>query len=138
MSLDETPQSALTDAILVVRCQLGHESAWRELVERWHPRLWRFVSRMIGDQMIAEDVLQTVWLRVVRSLIRLRDPDRLAAWIYRIARLAVTDQLRHQYRQPQIEAIEEVTQVDYGIAKFEVGEAIEHGLRELHVADVTV
>jgi RNA polymerase sigma factor (sigma-70 family) len=135
MSLDETSHSALTDAILVVRCQLGDESAWRELVERWHPRLWQFVSRMLSDQTVAEDVLQTVWLRVVRSLIRLRDPDRLAAWIYRIARLAVADQLRHQYRQPQIEEIVDVTQVDHGITTFEVGEAIKHGIRELHVAD---
>jgi RNA polymerase sigma factor (sigma-70 family) len=135
MSLDETSDATLTDAILVVRCQLGDESAWRALVEQWHPRLWRFVLRMLSDQTAAEDVLQTVWLRVVRSLIRLRDPDRLAAWIYRIARLAVADQLRHQYRQPLTVKIEDVTQVNLCLTAFQVGEEIEHGLRELHVAD---
>ena len=50
------------------------------------------------DQQSAEDVKQTIWLRVVRSLIRLQQPARLASWLYRVARFAVADLLRDLVR----------------------------------------
>jgi len=82
------------NAMLVLRCQLGDRAAWEELVRLCHPRLWRFVAGMLTDRASAEDVLQDVWLRVVRSLVRLRDPGKLSAWLYGIARAAIADRLR--------------------------------------------
>ena len=125
----------LQDARLAIRCQLGDKEAWEELVERWNPRLWRFISGMVSDQATAEDVLQTVWMRVVRSMTRLREPERLPAWLYRIARLAVADRLRIQYRQPPTFQIEEVAELDEGIASVDIADAVESGLSHLHPTD---
>ena len=128
----------LQDTLLAVRCQLGEIDAWEKLVERWNPRLWRFTSRMLTDQATAEDVLQTVWMRVVRSMVRLQDPERLAAWLYRIARLAIADQLRGQYRRPvayTVEDVENVAESDEGIELVDVTDAIETGLTHLHPTD---
>ena len=121
-------EQALQDARLAVRCQLGDKDAWEELVERWNPRLWRFISGMLTDQATAEDVLQTVWMRAVRSMTRLRDPERLAAWLYRIARLAVADRLRGQYRRPATYQIEEVSETDGGIELVDIADTIEFHL----------
>ncbi len=125
----------LHDAVLAVRCQLGEKDAWEALVDRWHPRLWRFISRMLSDQTAAEDVLQIVWLRVVRSLLRLRDPERLAAWLYGIARFAVADQLREQYRRPPAGQLVEVSESDDAIELLDIAGAIETGLSRLHPSD---
>ena len=122
----------LQDALLAVRCQLGEMDAWEKLVEHWNPRLRRFISRMLADQVSAEDVLQTVWMRVVRSMVRLQDPERLAAWLYRIARLAIADQLRGQYRRPAGYIDKDVGETDDGIELVDVTDTIVTGLTHLH------
>lgn len=128
-------ENNLQDARLAVRCQLGDKAAWEELVERWNPRLWRFISGMLTDQAAAEDVLQTVWMRVVRSMARLRDPERLPAWLYRIARLAVADRLRSQYRQPVSYLVDDVPEMNEGIDLIDIADTVESGLAQLHPTD---
>ena len=125
----------LTDALLAVRCQLGEPTAWEDLVHRWHPRLWAFISRMTADQARAEDVLQTVWLRVIRSMVRLREPERLAAWLYGIARATVADQFRELYRTPPTEEFLDVSHTDDDTDQFTAADAVETGLRHLHPID---
>lgn len=91
---------------LILRCQLGEQSAWEPLVHHWHPKLWRFIFRMCGERGRAEDVLQNAWLRIVGSLIKLRDPTKFEPWVYRIARLTIVDQLRLDYRQLRTQSLE--------------------------------
>jgi RNA polymerase sigma factor (sigma-70 family) len=124
-----------SDALVTVRCQLGEQDAWEILVRRWHPRLWRFVSRMVPDGAVADDVLQTVWLRVVRSLAQLREPDRLGAWLLGIARRTVADQFRERYRRPPTEEIGEIAVLDSEIETRDAIDAIEAGLVNLHPTD---
>ncbi|MEU6714181.1 sigma-70 family RNA polymerase sigma factor [Nonomuraea sp. NPDC046802] len=86
----------MTDELLVVRAQLGERAALAELVSRWRVPVWAYVRRML-DAERADDVSQEIWLAVVRSLPRLREPARFAPWLFTIARRSVTDRLRSQY-----------------------------------------
>lgn len=128
-------ESARRDALLAVRCQLGEAAAWDELVLRWHPRLWRFVSRMVPGRAAAEDVLQVVWLRAMRSLVRLREPTRLAAWLYGLARAAVADRLRGQYRRPPPAEFDGRPDADATSDAVDVADEVEAVLDRLHPAD---
>lgn len=83
--------------LLAVRCQLGEPRALDELVERWHVPIWKYVRRMAADEHTAEEVHQEVWLRIVRGLPDLRDPSKLVAWMFRIARYACLDRMRDRY-----------------------------------------
>jgi RNA polymerase sigma factor (sigma-70 family) len=123
------------DAILAVRCQLADRQAWDELVRRWHPRLWRFVVGMLTDRASAEDVLQNVWLRVIRSLVRLRDPEKLSPWLYGIARAAIADRLREQYRRPTEGEVGEIPDSDSNLNAVDVADSLRAGLKLLHPAD---
>jgi RNA polymerase sigma factor (sigma-70 family) len=89
--------TALTDELLALRCQLGERAAFDALVERWHDPLWRYIRSMCDTDDSAAETLQDTWLRILRSLPRLRQPDRLRAWLFGIARRAVMDRLRRQY-----------------------------------------
>lgn len=129
------PPSETSDALLVVRCQLGDEQAWEQLVGLWQPRLWRFIMRMVSDELRAEDVLQTVWLRVVRSMVRLKDPHRLAAWLYGIARATIADRFREQYRRPPSEVLTEIPTFDSGADQLVLTEFVDAGLDRLHPTD---
>jgi RNA polymerase sigma factor (sigma-70 family) len=123
------------DAVLAVRCQLGDTDAWETLVRRWHPRLWRFITRMLSDRTAVEDVLQSVWLRVVRTLVQLREPEKLTAWLYGIARRTVADWLRKHYRYPPADEVGEIPDWDRGIEMLIAVDSVEMGLGRLHPSD---
>jgi RNA polymerase sigma factor (sigma-70 family) len=73
------------DAELARKCREGQPGAWRELVRRFTPLVYRLALRMLRSPADAEDAAQKTFLRVHRSL-HAYDPDRpLAAWISRIA-----------------------------------------------------
>jgi RNA polymerase sigma factor (sigma-70 family) len=96
----------MSDELLVVRCQLGEREAFTELVRGWHPRVERYVGRMLGGT--DDDVVQEIWLAVVRGLPRLRRPDRFTPWLFTVARRAVMNRLRDAYARPDTEPIDDV------------------------------
>jgi RNA polymerase sigma factor (sigma-70 family) len=80
--------SAMTepsDADLVDRFQRGDRAAFAALVRRWEGFLLRVAARVTGDVNEAEEVRQTVFLRLVESPGIVRQPDRFAAWLRRAA-----------------------------------------------------
>ncbi|MEU8157542.1 sigma-70 family RNA polymerase sigma factor [Micromonospora sp. NPDC048986] len=96
----------MSDELLVVRCQLGEREAFAELVQGWHPAVERYVGRMLGGS--DDDVVQEVWLAVVKGLPRLRQPDRFAPWLFAIARRAVMNRLRDAYARPEPEPFDDL------------------------------
>lgn len=55
-----------------------------------------FLARRLGDDVLAEDVLQEVLGRSLEKIATVRDPDAAVAWFYRALRNAVTDQHRRR------------------------------------------
>ncbi|MGE0460133.1 MAG: RNA polymerase sigma factor [Vicinamibacterales bacterium] len=96
-NLDDFAPGRVADELLVVRCQLGEPDAFDALIARWHRPLWLYVRRMTGRDDEAQDLLQEVWLRVVRGIAKLRDGSRFRGWLFGIARRALMDRLRHEY-----------------------------------------
>ena len=66
------------------------EDVWR----RFGAELRSFVGRRVSDPHRADDVVSEIVLRVHRSLHTLDDRERLAAWLFRIARNAIVDHYR--------------------------------------------
>ncbi len=83
-----TPRDAIYDELLVLRWRRGEAAAMDELLRRWDRRLLYYVRRLVDDEQDAWDVLQQTWFQVVRRLSGMREPKRLAAWLYTIARNA--------------------------------------------------
>jgi RNA polymerase sigma factor (sigma-70 family) len=83
-------------ARLVKRAGEGDSSAWTVLVEQFSGLVWSVVRAHGLYNADAHDVFQTVWLRCVEHLKRLRDPERLAGWLatttrhecFRVTRMA--------------------------------------------------
>lgn len=76
--------------------QKGDVAAFRELVSRHERALWTFLRRFVGDGTTAEDLLQEVFLRVVRNAAEWRPDARVSTWMFTIARNLCTDQARRQ------------------------------------------
>ncbi len=58
----------------------GDQRAWDELVGRFGGLVWS-IARGYRLGALTDDVVQTVWLRLAESCDRIRDPERLAAWL---------------------------------------------------------
>ena len=71
---------------LVHAAARGDSAAWQALVDRFGGLVWSIARANGLDRIDAADVVQTVWLRLVDNLHRLREPGRVRAWLASTAR----------------------------------------------------
>jgi len=95
-------QEKLSNAILVLRCQKRDESAFRELVNRWEPRLYYYLRRIVENENAVWDILQETWFAVFQSIRKLKDPLNFPAWLYRISHNKAVNWLRKENKYIQI------------------------------------
>ena len=74
--------------------QRGDVEAFAELAARHEKRLWNFLRHFVRDKATAEDLLQEVFLRVVKSAAEWQPTAKVSTWLFTIARNLCTDQAR--------------------------------------------
>jgi RNA polymerase sigma factor (sigma-70 family) len=84
---------------LVAAAAAGDEEAWTELVDRYTNLLWSIARGHRLGTADAGDVVQTVWLRLVEHLDRIREPERVGAWLATTARNESLRLLRRSSRE---------------------------------------
>ena len=102
-------EKQIGEQVLVLRCQMGDETAFAELVERYGPRLRYYLQKVFGRMDGVEDALQDVWLTVFRKVRHLLDPAAFPTWLYRVAQNRAYDALRK--RRPPFRPMEEAEQL---------------------------
>ena len=85
----------------------GVEPSWAHFVEG----LRTFVGRRVPAQD-ADDVAQDALLKIHQSAATLRDPQRIQAWVYSIARYAIADYYRTHRRAEVADSLELEGMVD--------------------------
>jgi RNA polymerase sigma-70 factor (ECF subfamily) len=75
-------------------------SEFRRIHETFHPRVVRYLTRLVGRGQ-AEDIAQTVMLKVSEGLRGFRGEASLSTWIYGVATNAALDQLRTRRPEAQ-------------------------------------
>lgn len=70
---------------LVALARSGDRVAFHEIYDRYRDRVYRLVFYSLNERLLAEDILQTVFLKIYRGLPYFRMQSSLATWIYRIA-----------------------------------------------------
>ncbi len=94
-----TPDAIRTDERLVEDYLDGDTGAFRELVERYHDELLRFLRRLMGSMAAAEDVFQETFLQVHQSLESFDTSRRFKPWLFTIAANKGRDTLRRMGRR---------------------------------------
>lgn len=94
-----------SDTELVERFQQGDLSVVKTLVRRWEGPILRVAFRIVGDLAEAEDIRQTVFVRMLETLCDLRQPDRFAAWIRRSTVNTAISALRLRARKHKMKAL---------------------------------
>jgi RNA polymerase sigma-70 factor (ECF subfamily) len=102
---------APADELLIGRIARGDRLAMQVLFARHHVRIYRFVLRLLRDEMAAEDVISEVFLDVWRQADRFEGRSAVSTWLIAIARFKALSSLRKRREEgldeETMEAIEE-------------------------------
>lgn len=89
-----------SDEQVMIEVQSGRLEMLAVLFERHHVRLYNFFLRLCGDRGLSEDLVQEVFLRVLKYRHSFRGDSTFSAWMYQIGRNAHIDQIRA--RRPEV------------------------------------
>ena len=76
----------VADTELIARCLARKRSAWQALVDRYSDLVYGIARRSGLDDAQGQDVVQEVFLALLKNLGRLRKHDRLMGWLVKAAR----------------------------------------------------
>jgi RNA polymerase sigma-70 factor, ECF subfamily len=82
------------DARAMQAFKKGDAKSFEQLLKRHKKPIYNFCLRMLGDRAAAEDAMQEVFLRVVRSAKEWEPNAKFTTWLYTIARNHCVDALR--------------------------------------------
>ncbi|MER8573159.1 sigma-70 family RNA polymerase sigma factor [Mesorhizobium sp. M1338] len=83
-----------TDRVLVDRVAKGDRAAVRLLFMRHHVRVYRFVARQTGSEMMADDIANEVFLELWRQAPCFEGRSEVSTWLLGIARFKALSLLR--------------------------------------------
>jgi RNA polymerase sigma-70 factor (ECF subfamily) len=86
------------DAALLRAYVQGDEGAFAQLFDRHYGRVYRLVCRYTGASTEAEDLTQTVFLKVMRAAASFEPRARFTTWLYRVTANECLSHLRSSRR----------------------------------------
>jgi RNA polymerase sigma-70 factor (ECF subfamily) len=95
-SCDESEDRERADFALAELLRQDPHAASAAIYDRFAPPVNRWVWRLLGADVEHNDVVQQVFVRVLRSATRLRDSTRLSAWVHAITVNTVYGELRRR------------------------------------------
>jgi len=72
------------DEQLLARLRAGEESAFVDVVDRYHRPMVRLAAAYVPSQSVAEEVVQDTWLGMLRGLDRFEERSSLKTWLFTI------------------------------------------------------
>lgn len=87
---------------VIRRAQDRDPAALEALIDAYSHRLYGFLFRLTGHRDDADDLLQEVFVRVVRTIEKYKDDGRFEAWLFRIAMNLARDRIRRARRSPLV------------------------------------
>jgi RNA polymerase sigma-70 factor (ECF subfamily) len=131
-----------TQMIPLVRlAQAGDREAFGELAEVFDPTVYSVVLRRLRDASEARELTQEIFIRAMRKIEQLREPERFAGWLRQIAVRMSINRIVRRPKEALVEAAtfnavqsEATTPVD-SLLKTEEAEQVWAGLKRLRELD---
>jgi len=90
------------EAELVSRCQRGDQDALREIFDRYHKKVYRIAYGVVRSREEALDVVQEVFIKLIRTIRNFKGESRLYTSLYRMAMNSAIDHARKMKRTSAI------------------------------------
>jgi RNA polymerase sigma-70 factor, ECF subfamily len=130
---------ATSDEVLLQLVANGDKDAMRVLFARHNVRVFRFLTRIVGNEATAEDLLNEVFLEVWRNAGRFEARSQVSTWILAIARFkALAAMRRRQHDELDDEASEMIEDTaddpELAMQKTERSALLQQCLKQLSIA----
>jgi RNA polymerase sigma-70 factor (ECF subfamily) len=94
---------------LVIQAQAGEKDALGQLWDEFTPKLFGYLINTLKDKTLAEDLLQSTWLKAIEALPRFSPRGAgFGAWLFAITR----NECRQHWRKAKHETDKEITEND--------------------------
>lgn len=129
----------LTVTELVEAAASGEQEAWNRLVDQFMPLVWSVTRIYRLASHDAEDVSQTVWLRLVEHLTDIREPRALPKWIITTAKNESLRLIKAHRRTLPVDSLDDsamaaeagASEAEANLLRAERQQALRDGLAEL-------
>ena len=112
VDLDVSKPADATDD-LIKRVKAGDTTAFERLISEHYRFIYKTAFRWLGHKSDAEDVTQSVCMRLADAITRFDGRSKFTSWLYRVTLNAVRDlQRKHKRQNEQIEAVSAVISED--------------------------
>lgn len=110
----------LTDDELVEQYRNGNEKAFDSLLDRYAKPLYNFIFRMLRNEAESEDILQEVFIRVIKNIGRYEMKGKFKSWIFTIANRLVMSEFRHRSKRHFLSLDRKLTRDGSGLTLIDV------------------
>lgn len=100
MTTSSMGTAPVNDSELVAQTLAGDGDAFGQIVARYQSLLCSLAYSATGNLPRSEDLAQETFVVAWRQLARLREPEKLRAWLCRIARNLICDAIHQDQREP--------------------------------------
>ena len=105
---------AQPDLGVLRKAQRGDERAFSLILRAYETPVFNYVLRLVGgDQALAEDLTQEVFLRVYQGLPKFSLRSKFTTWLFQVTKNRVLDELRATERRPRaLVAIDDIAPLE--------------------------
>jgi len=82
------------DNILMEELRQGKLESLVAIFEKYHIRLYNYFLKLTNDQELSEDLVQEVFIRLLKYRTSFKKKECFSAWLFKVARHAFIDQAR--------------------------------------------
>lgn len=94
------------DTYTMLQFKNGDDDAFRRLFKKYRKRIINFCYRFCGNQAVAEELAQEVFIRVYKAAPRYKPKARFSTWIFRIATNICLNEVRRKQYKYQSESLD--------------------------------
>lgn len=117
----------------------GQTNAFSELVDKYKDMVFTLAFRIMKDKRLADEMSQTVFIKIYKKLNSFKGQSKFSSWIYRITYNTCLDELRKRGKNYKFVQINDFTEHEVltvesaldQMKKDELTETIKIGLEEL-------
>ncbi len=115
----------LSDEALVDMIRTSDKELYREVIQRYEPKLERYIRKFILDPDERADVLQETFIKAYRNLQGFDTKKKFSSWIYRIAH---NESLNHIKKYAKEKVSLEEHDIDVIDREMNLGKAVDRAL----------
>lgn len=121
------------DRVLIRKCRNGDRQAMEALIIKYEKPVFNAAFRMLNSPEEAQDVTQTVFLKVIENLDRYDPKFRFFSWIYRIAMNESIDCLKKMHRLSSLdkEPLSDTASAEDAVSAMEQSDRVQTALTSI-------